>query len=188
MLSVFSKIMISPIFIIIFVDLQEGAFIHAFITEQPLKRDTDNDVSNQSMMNDQEERIGFDRLLQQNAYSEIEVHAIRLHFHSILMRCGIEKTNETSDSLIENEEKWLNKQLQLSHSQLVTMPLEELRRLPTVLSERNDLVLPRYHKLPQGIESEGPIIDMVKGIVIGFTVTIFFLLFYLLWISNLNGP
>ena len=28
-----------------------------------------------------------------------------------MMRCGIEKTNETSESLLENEEKWLNKQL-----------------------------------------------------------------------------
>jgi hypothetical protein len=53
--------------------------------------------------------MGFDRLLQDNAYSEIEVHALRLQFHSIMMRVGIEKTNETSESLLENEEKWLNK-------------------------------------------------------------------------------
>jgi hypothetical protein len=28
-----------------------------------------------------------------------------------MMRVGIEKTNETSESLLENEEKWLNKQI-----------------------------------------------------------------------------
>lgn len=98
------------------------------------------------MMNEPEERIGFDRLLQSNAYSEIEVHAIRLHFHSVLMRCGIEKTNETSESLLENEEKWLDKRLQMAHSQTVSMPMDELRKLPSVLSMRNDLVLPRYYK------------------------------------------
>ena len=48
-------------------------------------------------------------MLQNGAFSEIEVHAIRLQFHSIMMRVGIEKTNETSESLLENEEKWLNK-------------------------------------------------------------------------------
>ena len=56
-----------------------------------------------------EKRIGFDRLLQNGAFSEIQVHAIRLKFHSIIMRVGNEKTNETSESLLENEEKWLNK-------------------------------------------------------------------------------
>ena len=65
--------------------------------------------NNPSLANDPDERMGFDRLLQNNAYSEIEVHAIRLQFHSIMMRCGVEKTNETSESLLENEEKWLNK-------------------------------------------------------------------------------
>lgn len=94
----------------------------------------------------QEERYGFDRLLVVNAYSEIEVHAIRMHFHSIMMRCGIEKTNETSESLIENEEKWLNRQL--PSFRFSRMNLEELRDLPTVLSLRNDLVLPRYHLVP----------------------------------------
>jgi DUF2407 C-terminal domain len=66
-------------------------------------------MNNQSEPTDHDERLGFDRLLQNGAYSEIEVHAIRLQFHSIMMRVGIEKTNETSESLLENEEKWLNK-------------------------------------------------------------------------------
>ena len=69
-----------------------------------------------------------------NAYSEIEVHAIRLQFHSIMMRVGIEKTNETSESLLENEEKWLNKQLPGPSHKLANIPLEELRRIPSVLS------------------------------------------------------
>ena len=60
-----------------------------------------------------------------------------------MMRCGVEKTNETSESLIENEEKWLTKQLNMGKNANKT--IEELRLLPTVLSRRNDLVLPRYH-------------------------------------------
>lgn len=71
-------------------------------------------MTSNSSENQAEERLGFDRLLHNNAYSEIEVHAIRLQFHSIMMRVGIEKTNETSESLLENEEKWLSKQLPAS--------------------------------------------------------------------------
>lgn len=56
---------------------------------------TNNDGSEEA-----DEKLGFDRLHQGNAYSEIEVHAIRLQFHSIMMRVGIEKTNETSESLL----------------------------------------------------------------------------------------
>ncbi len=49
-----------------------------------------------------------------------------------MMRCGIEKTNETSESLIENEEKWLNKTLNMGKHSNKTV--EELRLLPSVLS------------------------------------------------------
>ena len=101
--------------------------------------------NNQQQTSEPNERLGFDRLLENNAYSEIEVHAIRLQFHSIMMRVGIEKTNETSESLLENEEKWLNKQLPGVNSKFANMSLEELRKLPTVLSLRNDLVLPRFY-------------------------------------------
>lgn len=48
------------------------------------------------------------------------------------MRCGIEKTNETSESLLENEEKWLNKQLNMGKH--VNRSVEELRLVPSVLS------------------------------------------------------
>jgi len=96
--------------------LQDGAFVHAFITESvapknnnEVNNETQQNINNQSEPTEQDERLGFDRLLQNGAYSEIEVHAIRLQFHSIMMRVGIEKTNETSESLLENEEKWLNK-------------------------------------------------------------------------------
>ena len=62
-----------------------------------------------------------------------------------MMRVGIEKTNETSESLLENEEKWLNKLLPSAHSKYANLSIEELRKLPSVLSKRNDLVLPRYY-------------------------------------------
>ncbi|CDW85344.1 UNKNOWN [Stylonychia lemnae] len=92
---------------LIYQDIKDGAFIHAFITQAPVHQPTEQNENsnNQSLANDPEERLGFDRLLANNSYSEIEVHSIRLQFHSIMMRCGIEKTNETSESLLENEEK-----------------------------------------------------------------------------------
>jgi hypothetical protein len=103
------------------IDLKEGVFVHAFITEAVAKKSENHETSmdnsnphhfttgSHNNTTEPEERLGFDRLLVNNAYSEIEVHAIRLQFHSIMMRVGIEKTNETSESLLENEEKWLNK-------------------------------------------------------------------------------
>eukprot|EP00350_Pseudokeronopsis_sp_OXSARD2_P010873 CAMPEP_0170549830 /NCGR_PEP_ID=MMETSP0211-20121228/7964_1 /TAXON_ID=311385 /ORGANISM="Pseudokeronopsis sp., Strain OXSARD2" /LENGTH=175 /DNA_ID=CAMNT_0010856071 /DNA_START=223 /DNA_END=746 /DNA_ORIENTATION=+ len=127
---------------------------------------------------DSDEVVGFDRLLAQQSYSEIEVHAIRLHFHSIMMRCGVEKTNETSDSLLENEERWMNKQLPSMNNSLKNMTLEELRKVPTVLSRRNDLVLPRYHKVSQQLEKEGTTGDLICGLFVGFIFTIFFFLVY----------
>lgn len=113
------------------------------------------------------------------------MHAIRLHFHSIMMRCGIEKTNETSESLIENEEKWLNKTLNMGkHS---TKTVEELRLLPSVLSQRNDLVLPRYHFQPTAIESEGTKFDFVKGFIIGLIITVVLILPYLIFNSRVTN-
>ena len=62
--------------------------MHAFITEAIVKKEQVSEQTvdgrmNTSNSNDshQEERFGFDRLLYNNAYSEIEVHAIRLQFH-----------------------------------------------------------------------------------------------------------
>jgi len=97
-------------------------FVHAFITEQviqPARREgegPDSQQNNSQTTTEADDKIGFDRLLQNGAFSEIEVHAIRLQFHSIMMRVGIEKTNETSESLLENEEKWLNKYLPSANS------------------------------------------------------------------------
>jgi hypothetical protein len=120
-------------------------------------------------------------LLQNGAFSEIEVHAIRLQFHSIMMRVGIEKTNETSESLLENEEKWLNKQLPSANSKYSSMSLEELRKVPSILSLRNDLVLPRYYFHPATFEKEGNYYDFGKGMCKGLLFTGFFFILYLIW-------
>eukprot|EP00347_Sterkiella_histriomuscorum_P010989 403374171 len=168
-------------------NIKDGAFIHAFITQAPVQQlsETQGDSNNQSLANDPEERLGFDRLLANNAYSEIEVHAIRLQFHSIMMRSGIEKTNETSESLLENEEKWLNKQLNMNkHS---NKSIEELRLMSTVLSQRNDLVLPRYHQIPQNVEQEGNKKDFAKGFIIGMILTAALFLFYLIFDSRVEN-
>jgi hypothetical protein len=98
-----------------------------------------------------------------------------------MMRVGIEKTNETSESLLENEEKWLNKQLPASHSKLAGLSMDELRHLPTVLSQRNDLVLPRYHYLPVTFEREGTWKEFAKGTLRGLILSVFLIPFYLLW-------
>ena len=97
------------------------------------------------------------------------------------MRVGIEKTNETSESLLENEEKWLNKQLPGQNSKFVNMSLEELRQIPTVLSLRNDLVLPRYYYQPASFEREGTAVEFIKGFIIGLVISVFLFIFYLLW-------
>ncbi len=59
--------------------------MHAFITEGVAPRsnevnnnETQSNMNNISIPTEQDERLGFDRLLQNGAYSEIEVHAIRL--------------------------------------------------------------------------------------------------------------
>lgn len=97
------------------------------------------------------------------------------------MRVGIEKTNETSESLLENEEKWLNKQLPGTNSKYVNMSLDDLRQIPSVLSLRNDLVLPRYYYQPASFEREGTTLEFIKGFIIGLLVSVFLFIFYLLW-------
>ena len=138
-------------------------------------------INNQSVPTEQDERLGFDRLLQNGAYSEIEVHAIRLQFHSIMMRVGIEKTNETSESLLENEEKWLNKQIPGPNSKFVNMTLDELRQFPTVLSLRNDLVLPRYYFQPASFERDGTYREFAIGFLIGLILSAPIIVLYLIW-------
>ena len=101
------------------------------------------------------------------------------------MRCGIEKTNETSESLIENEEKWLNRQLNMGKYSSLSM--DDLRSMPTVLSLRNDLVLPRYHQQPQTLEKEGNKLEFIFGFIIGFLLTAVLLLFYIFWDSRLSN-
>lgn len=104
-----------------------------------------------------------------------------------MMRCGIEKTNETSESLIDNEEKWLNRQLSLGSTRYSGMSLEDLRDLPTVLSLRNDLVLPRFHRLPQTLEREGSLLELPLGVLKGYFISCFFILFYFVWDSRVNN-
>ena len=61
--------------------MKEGVFVHAFITEQIFKKEVSENTTegvNVTQTDNQDEKLGFDRLLQNNAYSEIEVHAIRL--------------------------------------------------------------------------------------------------------------
>jgi hypothetical protein len=161
--------------------------VHAFITEgvpKPVSEQSVDGRVNTSNSSEPEERYGFDRLLFNNAYSEIEVHAIRLQFHAIMMRVGIEKTNETSESLLENEERWLNKQLPGSNSKYANMSLDELRKMPTVLSKRNDLVLPRFYHQPVTFEREGTLKDLVKGFFIGIVISAFLVLFYMIWLAR----
>jgi len=92
------------------------------------------------------------------------------------MRCGIEKTNETTQSLIQHEEEWLNRELPRPGTEYQNMSFDELRVLPTVLSTRNDLVLPRYYESPNLPEKEGRVIDLIKGFVMGLFLSLFVLL------------
>ena len=52
------------------IDLQDGAFVHAFITESvapknnnEVNNETQQNINNQSEPTEQDERLGFDRLL-----------------------------------------------------------------------------------------------------------------------------
>ena len=64
------------------------------------------------------------------------------------------------------------------------MSLEELRKIPTVLSKRNDLVLPRFYHQPITFEGEGTWKEALKGFFIGVLISAFLLPFYLLWIAR----
>jgi hypothetical protein len=77
--------------------LIDGAWLHAFISAAPAPPNPDIDIS---IAGDPEARIGFDRFLNNGSYTDLEVHAMRLHFHSVMMRSGVEKTNETADNLL----------------------------------------------------------------------------------------
>lgn len=91
--------------------LKNMCFLHAIISF-PLNRPEGAKPSDgQNISTDG--KIGFDRIIRMRnkQYTDLQVHQMRLALHSILMRSGVEKTDETADGLLQNEEKWLNGQL-----------------------------------------------------------------------------
>jgi hypothetical protein len=107
-----------------------------------------------------DDRTGFDKFLRMRnkQYTDLKVHQMRLTFHSIMMRSGVEKTDETADGLLHNEEKWLNGELPEDDS------LINLLNRKTVLSKRNDIVLP-----VNDMQNE-PIIDPSKFDIFGLVL------------------
>ena len=58
-------------------------------------------------------KVGFDRFIKMRnkLYTDMQVHQMRLVFHSLMMRSGTERTDETADGLLEKEESWLKGEL-----------------------------------------------------------------------------
>jgi len=75
-------------------------------------------------------KVGFDRFIKMRnqLYTDMQVHQMRLVFHSIMMRSGMERTDETADGLLEKEEKWLKGEILQGES------LDKLLNAKTVLS------------------------------------------------------
>lgn len=92
-------------------------------------------------------KVGFDRFIKMRnqLYTDMQVHQMRLVFHSLMMRSGTERTDETADGLLEKEEAWLTGKL------LKEETLEDLMDCKTVLSCRNDIVLPAYRRMNEPI-------------------------------------
>eukprot|EP00343_Euplotes_focardii_P002257 CAMPEP_0205807578 /NCGR_PEP_ID=MMETSP0205-20121125/11319_1 /ASSEMBLY_ACC=CAM_ASM_000278 /TAXON_ID=36767 /ORGANISM="Euplotes focardii, Strain TN1" /LENGTH=129 /DNA_ID=CAMNT_0053081971 /DNA_START=544 /DNA_END=933 /DNA_ORIENTATION=+ len=88
-------------------------------------------------------KTGFDRFIKMRnqIYTDMQVHQMRLVFHSIMMRSGVERTDETADGLLEKEESWLKAEV------LGDGSLDQQMSVKTVLSCRNDIVLPSYKKI-----------------------------------------
>lgn len=105
-----------------------------------------------------DDKTGFDKFIRMRnkQFTDLQVHQMRLTFHSIMMRSGVEKTDETADGLLHNEEKWLNGELPGDDT------LINLLNRKTVLSKRNDVVLP-----VNDMQNE-PIIDTSKPDIFGF--------------------
>jgi len=61
------------------------------------------------------------------------------------------------------------------------MTLDELRQIPTVLSLRNDLVLPRYYYQPASFERDGNYREFTIGFIIGAILTGPLSVLYLIW-------
>lgn len=121
------------------------SFIHALISK-PLVRPEGAKPSD-GMIETTDGKVGFDRFLRlrNKQYTDLQVHNMRLAFHSIMMRSGVEKTDETADGLLTNEEKWMKNELENDESLL------RLMNRKTVLSCRNDIVLPRHYMEPESV-------------------------------------
>lgn len=117
-------------------NLTNMSIIQALISKQLVR--PDGVKASDGMIQTTDDKIGFDKFLRMRnkQYTDLQVHQMRLMFHSIMMRSGSEKTDETADGLLNNEEKWLNNELEPSESLL------NLLNKKTVLSCRNDVVLP----------------------------------------------
>ena len=61
------------------------------------------------------------------------------------------------------------------------MTLDELRQFPTVLSLRNDLVLPRYYFQPASFERDGTYREFAIGFFIGLILSAPIIVLYLIW-------
>lgn len=91
--------------------LKEMSFLHCMISNQLVRPEGAQPADGQIQTTD--DKIGFDRFLRMRnkQYTDLQIHQARLALHSILMRSGVEKTDETADGLLTNEEKWLKKEL-----------------------------------------------------------------------------
>jgi len=92
-------------------------------------------------------KTGFDRFIkmQNQLYTDMQVHQMRLVFHSLMMRSGAERTDETADGLLEKEEEWLTGTL------VSDQTIDDLIDCKTVLSCRNDIVLPTYKRMNEPV-------------------------------------
>ena len=104
---------------------------------------------------------------------------MRMTLHSILMRSGIEKTNETCDNIISNEEKWLSGTLPTDGKSL-----RDLNEVKSILTMRNDLVLPVYRENETDDLKSGKIWHLFVGVLFGMILPLISILLILLVFWN----
>jgi hypothetical protein len=87
--------------------LSNMSFVHAIISKPLIRPEGARPAD--GIIETTDGKLGFDRFLRLRSkqFTDLQVHQMRLSFHSIMMRSGTEKTDETADGLLENEEKWL---------------------------------------------------------------------------------
>ena len=119
-------------------NVKQMSFIHVFIANALNRPEGARPADGEIETTDG--KTGFDRFLRMSnkQYTDLQVHQMRLALHAILMRSGVEKTDETADGLLANEERWLKNELEND------APLIDLIQHKSVLSCRNDIVLPVY--------------------------------------------